>query len=134
LLLNSRGMGNVSSLSGSEAPVLDMHVISELRDTGGPRGAALLQRILEIFINRSPVAIGQLDELSASGDARALADAAHALKSMCASIGARRALAACHDLEHVARAGSPFDPAVLTARISSEIDAARRAAEALRAA
>lgn len=111
-----------------------MGIIAELQNTGGPRGAGLLQRILEIFINRSPAVIGQLDELSENGDTRALADAAHALKSMCASIGARRALAACHDLEYVAREGKPFDSAALTARISSEISAARRAAEALRAA
>lgn len=115
-------------------PVIDMGVIAELRDVGGARGRHLLERVLSLFAERAPPAIDEVSSLARGNDLAALADAVHALKSMCASIGAKRAFRACHELEHLARRGAHFDAAAEAARLSAELALALREAETLRAA
>ncbi len=112
--------------------ILDPRVLDELRSIGG--STALFRRVLDIFATRVPGAVDHVDALADGSDAQALADAAHALKSMCANIGAQRAVAACHDLEHAARSGEDFDSGELVARIAQEVKAVMREVERLRAA
>ena len=77
---------------------------------------ALFRRVLDLFAGRVPQAVEQVTALSEASDMVALADAAHALKSMCANIGASRAVDACHALELAARTGADFDPGQTTVR------------------
>ena len=120
----------------SEGPAagetLDPEVISELKQIGG--SDALFRRVLDIFASKAPAAVESLEILGETGDAAAMADAAHALKSMCANIGARGALAACDELERAARSGGAFDPGRLLADIGREVGWVMREVEVLRAA
>lgn len=67
-------------------------------------------------------------------DLKALADAVHALKSMCANIGARRALMACDELELLARTGQDFDAGAKIGNIAREIEATLAEVKKIRAA
>lgn len=113
-------------------PVLDFSVIDELRSIGG--NEALFQRVLDLFASRVPQAIDRVESLRDTSDLASLADAAHALKSMCANIGARRATAACHDLEHSARTGEAFDAGEKIGTIAADMLSVMTEIERLRAA
>jgi signal transduction histidine kinase/CheY-like chemotaxis protein/HPt (histidine-containing phosphotransfer) domain-containing protein len=112
--------------------ILDPEVLAELRSIGG--SDALFHRVLDIFASKVPSAVEALEIVKETGDLQAMADAAHALKSMCANIGARRALDACHELEHAARTGAAFDAGEKLAVIAREIGFVVREVEELRAA
>ncbi|MGH6908231.1 MAG: Hpt domain-containing protein [Aestuariivirga sp.] len=88
-------------------PVLDPSVIGELRTIGG--NEALFRRVLDLFASQVPQAVDKIESMRHSTDLTAMADAVHALKSMCANIGTSRATAACHDLDCAARTGESFN-------------------------
>ena len=113
------------------APVIDHEVISELKSLGS---GTLLERVLGLFVTKVPEALGDIAKLSVQADRRAFADAVHGLKSMCLNIGARRAAAACDELEALARGNGEFDPISGTARIAREAAEAIREISLLRAA
>ena len=112
--------------------VLDDEVLDDIRKIGGTD--ALLRRVFDIFVSRSPTALESLDTLRQTSDNKALADAAHGLKSMCANIGANRAREACDVLEHAARTGAKFDAGELIANIAHEMRVALAEVEKRRAA
>ncbi len=99
--------------------VLDPAVLDELRSIGG--STALFTRVLDLFAGRVPQAVEQMTALSSGEDAKALADAVHALKSMCANVGASRAVEACNSLETAARSPQPFDAGALVGDVVREI-------------
>ena len=117
---------------GNAAPVLDPFVIGQLRTIGG--NCAFFHRVLDLSSSHLPSAVNKIENLRHSSDLAAMADAAHALKSMCANIGARRATAACHDLEHAARTGEAFDAGGKIGAIASEMLSVIAEIERLRAA
>lgn len=119
-----------ASITGES--VLDSATITDLRNIGG--SDALFRRVLDLFAGRVPSAIEKVEQMAGGDDLVALADAAHALKSMCANIGALRAVAACHDLEDAARTGGAFDAGEKLAVISREIRVAMAEVERLRSA
>ena len=105
--------------AGAGGPILDDAVIADLRSIGG--GEALFRRVLDLFSGRVPLAVEQVTALANGSDLVALADAAHALKSMCSNIGASRAMAACNAVEKAAREGGSFDAGGLVADIIREV-------------
>jgi HPt (histidine-containing phosphotransfer) domain-containing protein len=111
-------------------PVIDMAVIDELRNVGGNR--ELLDRVLALFSAHVPKSVARVRQLSADGNLDEMADAVHALKSMCGNIGARRASALCEEIEHLVRRRCAFDRAYSTELLIREIDAVLSAAESLK--
>ena len=103
----------------NDGAILDEAVLGDLRKIGG--STALFHRVLDLFAGRVPQAVEHVTALSAGDDLKALADAAHALKSMCSNIGAYRAVSACNELERAARNGGNFDAGELTSAIISEL-------------
>ena len=119
-LLDGRPMADVADTTiPDNAATLDPGVLAELRNIGG--STALFRRVLDLFAGRVPQAVESVSALAEGSDMRALADAAHALKSMCANIGAFRAVDHCHALELAARGGETFDPVESVAAITREI-------------
>ena len=105
---------------GEDLPLLDQTILAEL----GGDGSDLVKRVSRLFIDHVPDALAEIDRNAVGDDVIALADAVHALKSMCANIGAARAAAACHHLETLARTGQSFDAADHAAIIAHEAQAA----------
>lgn len=101
-------------------PVLDEEVMADLRDSGGG-SSDLLMRVFKLFEDNAPAGMQEIEDTAQSDDRKALADAVHALKSMCANIGAARVADACHTLELAARNGEEIDLGTSIAKISSEL-------------
>jgi HPt (histidine-containing phosphotransfer) domain-containing protein len=115
-----------------ELPVIDAGAIEVLKSIGG--NEALFQRVVSLFLKNVPESLHRIKALQYGGDDLDLADAAHALKSICISIGAKRAQHACHELELLLRTGQTFDMVERVAAIAREAKAALQEAERLRAA
>ncbi len=107
----------------NKAPVLDTTILSDL----GSAGSGLVTRVSRLFVEHVPGALDEIARSAEGDDATALADAVHALKSMCANIGAARAAAACNELETLARTSRDFDAAAHLAAINREAQAALEA-------
>jgi two-component system sensor histidine kinase BarA len=112
--------------------VLDLEVLDDIRKIGG--NDILYRRVLDIFTGKAPAALETLEKIAPGEGLKALADAAHALKSMCANIGARRAVTACDALELAARNGADFDAGEMTGNIAAELRLALAEVDRLRAA
>jgi signal transduction histidine kinase/CheY-like chemotaxis protein len=97
-------------------------------------GTPLVERVLKLFCEHAPVQLSALEATVATDDLRSLAEAAHSLKSVCASTGAHAAAAACNLLESEAISNTLTDAPARIAAIGREIQSALKAAQALRAA
>jgi len=104
-------------------PVLDEDVLADLRDSGGGSDG-LIKRVFELFSDNAPGSFSDIQKASQNSDKVALADAVHALKSMCANIGAAKAAAACHVLELAARQDEDVDVGAAIAEISATMNEA----------
>jgi two-component system sensor histidine kinase BarA len=116
----------------AQLPLIDPEVIAELRGIGG--NDALFRRVLDLFTSRVPLAVDTVTAMIAEGDLGALADATHALTSMCANIGASRAVEACRVLEKAARSGKAFDAGAMAAAVAAEMRSVLAEIATLRAA
>jgi HPt (histidine-containing phosphotransfer) domain-containing protein len=117
---------------GSAAlPVIDEAVIAELREVGS--NGELLQRVIGLFGKHAPATLQRVKGFAAAGDRAELADAVHALKSLCSSMGAKRAMVLCEQIERQARAaGGAYDPGLQVQALAAEIGAALSEAEKLK--
>jgi HPt (histidine-containing phosphotransfer) domain-containing protein len=121
-----------TAAAAHELPVIDASAVAVLRSIGG--NDALFRRVLNLFLKNVPESLRKIRALQYGGDDLDLADAAHALKSICISVGAKRAQHACHELELLLRTGQPFDMMEKIEAIAREAEAAVREAVKLRAA
>jgi HPt (histidine-containing phosphotransfer) domain-containing protein len=115
-----------------ELPVIDRAAIEVLKSIGG--NDALFRRVVSLFVKNVPESLRKIEALQHGADDLDLADATHALKSICIGIGAKRAQSACHELELLLRTAQPFDMAEKVAAIAREAHAALKEAERLGAA
>jgi HPt (histidine-containing phosphotransfer) domain-containing protein len=116
----------------SASTIIDHQVITELKSIGGTE--ALFKRVANHFVQHVPQSLAQIEQHVSSQDVGALANAAHALKSMVTSLGARRAGKACENLELLARSGQAFAARDLVEIIVRETWAAVVEVEKLRSA
>ena len=112
--------------------VIDQNVIAELKAIGGTE--ALFKRVANHFVEKVPGRLAEIEGIAGSEDVGALANAAHALKSVVSSLGARRAGKACENLELLARTGQEFVARDLVDIIVRETQAALAEVEKLRSA
>lgn len=89
------------SADRGDPPVLDLEAFRHLRDIGGD-ASVLEQRILRVFVERTPAQLDGLEEALAQGDTPSIARIAHTLKSTAGSLGGLRMQAACATLEEAA--------------------------------
>jgi len=122
----------MAALLDEPGEILDDAVLDDIRKIGG--NDALFRRVLDLFASRVPAAVDKVTALAGDADLEALASAVHALKSMCANIGAHRAVEACHDLEYAAREGTVFDAGPLVAAMIREVRRVVTEVDRLRAA
>jgi len=122
-VVSSRETQDLPDASGKELPVLDDEVLADLRESGGGSDG-LLKRVFELFADNAPTSFADIQEVSDASDKAALADAAHALKSMCANIGAAKAADACNTLELAIRQDEEIDVGAAIAEISATMNEA----------
>lgn len=99
-------------------------MIRELQAPGDPD---LLAEMIDAFLVSAPRHLEQVTQALADGDARRLADAAHALKSGAAYLGATELQQLCLELEKRGRAGVTTASGVLLAALQSAVAQAQLA-------
>ena len=104
---------------------LDLAVIEQTVDMQ-PDGA-LLARIATLFGTHAPQALDAIRATVVSGETEAMAQAAHALKSLSLNVGATRVSAIASDIEVAAAAGSTLGVSDRIAQLAVEIEAATAA-------
>ena len=82
-----------------------------------------------LFEENADPALARLEEAAGNPDCMQLADAAHALKSMAANLGASRLVSACANSRGCRADDEQIDVHEAIRLISDEIDAARNALE-----
>ena len=112
-------------------PVLDTDVIASLRELGGGHDDLLIE-LIDLFLVDVEQRSSAMLAASDAGDLPALAEAAHALKSGSANLGALALSAECARLEASARGGDAETSATLLVRIGGMLPEARAALTALR--
>jgi len=110
----------------AQAPVLDPAMLQELREITGDEAAT----IVALFLQDAPRLVRQLEQASATPDLEAMREAAHALKSSSANVGALALSAVARRIEAGARAQALDRPAVAVALLIAEFARARVALQA----
>ncbi len=86
-------------------PVLDGSDLARLMEVRQPGQPTLLQKLTPLFAAGGEERLAALRAAATTGDAVALGRAAHAFKSECANLGARRLASLLHELEQLGSAG-----------------------------
>ncbi|MDG4555501.1 MAG: response regulator [Candidatus Competibacter sp.] len=91
--------------SSSEQTVspLDEQALAQIRALQRPGQPSVLVKIIELYLNGSPVLLQQMREAAIAGDGAALCQAAHGFKSSSANLGAAQLVAVCKELEYRGR-------------------------------
>ena len=102
-------------------PVLEPEMLDELREIAGDEA----QAIVNLFLEDAPRLIRLMEQASAMPDLEVMREAAHALKSSSANVGALALSAAAKRIELGARAHALERPAVAVALLIAEYARAR---------
>jgi len=105
----------------TDATVIDPEVLRQVAGCQQGGGVDLIMRILKLFEGHAPQALVTIAESARDGGGKAIADAAHALKSMARNIGAQRLASACGRLEEDARKGNITDTASRLEELNGEM-------------
>jgi two-component system sensor histidine kinase/response regulator len=104
----------------SDGPI-NPSALDAIRKLGGLRNASLANQVIGAYLADTPPRFAQLRAAAEAGDAEALRQAAHALKSSSANVGAERLAALCKELETLGRGGGGDDVRPLVARAEAEV-------------
>lgn len=100
--------------------LLDAQVLQGLCEMGD---GAFFGRVLGLYTRQGPAALEALEQALAAGDPRAVASAAHGLKSMSANIGAAALAADLGRIERAAREAGDLPPGGTAERVSATFSA-----------
>jgi signal transduction histidine kinase/DNA-binding response OmpR family regulator len=116
--VTGRGAETEPPTAGSaSAATLDHRVLRELQADLG--GAEALRQVVATFLDGTPRFLAVLRDGAARSDASAMRQAAHALKSSSAMLGALALSTECGELERLSRAGPVVDAAARVAAIEA---------------
>ncbi|MBV7538959.1 response regulator [Duganella sp. sic0402] len=120
----------------TEAPPPDNDIIQQqalehIRALSPANGDALLERVLQAFLDDTPRHLHTIRQAIASEDAGQMRKAAHSLKSSSANVGAHALAQRCKELEQLGRNHTTAGAAALLADMERSFQAARQALGAL---
>ena len=118
------------SVDERQSHSLDMETIAVLKELGGDDDPELFNEIVDLFLEDTPTRLRALQAAAAEGDARAVEETAHALKSSCGNLGALLLADLCRELETRGRSRELGAVPSLVERSSTEF---QNVAAALRA-
>ncbi len=112
------------------AAQLDAGAIARVRALQQPGGPDVLARIVDIFLSSSPGIVAAIRAAADAGDAAALRQAAHKLKSSSANLGGNSLSEICRQLEAAGAAGAVADAVAMLDVLEFEYEAVERALRA----
>ena len=89
-----------------ETPLIDEAALDQIREVDRLSGDEVLARIVGLFLDEAPEVLATVAEAVRDEDADRLADRAHALKSLCVSVGAASMATVCKQLEATGKKGT----------------------------
>ncbi|WP_374681775.1 response regulator [Accumulibacter sp.] len=102
---NAPGSVRAQQAAAGEEPI-NPHALDTLRLLPGPNGVLLVQKVIGAYLADTPPRFAQLQAAVDAGDAEALRQIAHSLKSSSATVGAEHLAELCKALEMLGRKGS----------------------------
>jgi PAS domain S-box-containing protein len=109
---------------------VDREILANVRDLQEDGEPDLLTELIELYLEDSPVRIDAAKSAFTSGDAQAMALAAHTLKGSSGNLGAKRMAALAALLEQHGRAGSIENAAPILEQLEREFAAVQKTLEA----
>ena len=110
-----------------EVPVLDTSLLDEIRSLQREGAPAILERVLNTYLEETPKLVAELNNALSAGDAALLKRAAHTLKSSSANVGAKALSLHCKELERMAASMTPAQCADMVHEAERKFQAAREA-------
>jgi two-component system sensor histidine kinase/response regulator len=115
----------------SAGNALDMKAIDKLRALQRPGRTSVVRKVISLYLDSTPALIGQLSQAERRGDANALQEAAHSLKSSSANLGAFRLAQYFRELDQIGKSGSTVGAARLLGKVSVEYPRVKAALEGI---
>jgi HPt (histidine-containing phosphotransfer) domain-containing protein len=109
-----------ANVSAALADGLDRRALDTIRALERPGSSTVLQRVIGIYLKNTPKLIHAMKDAVEAGDAPALGNAAHSLKSSSLYVGAARIGSLCREIEAAAKSTPPTIAAAPVAAIESE--------------
>ena len=107
--INSRDAAETnleSTGSNGYSSVIDREALDDIRALQRPGMPDLVGKVINKYLSYSPTLLQALRQAASEGNAPAVQEAAHSLKSSSANLGATRLAAQCKELELLARANT----------------------------
>jgi HPt (histidine-containing phosphotransfer) domain-containing protein len=104
-------------------PIIDPTAFDEARQFLGDEAAEVIGGVIDSFRRKTPQTLAAIRAAHANADAAGLRTAAHTLKGLSGTVGARRVEALCRSIEAAARDGSLAELAVFD-RLEREFELA----------
>ncbi len=104
---------------------IDLQAIENLRALNPGDNDEFLREITGIFLEDTPIRIGELDQSLSAGDVSKFTRAAHSIKGSSSNLGASGLRAAAEKLEHQARTQGLGNVATLVAQLKVEFSRAQ---------
>jgi len=99
------------------AEILDRRALDRIRAVQRPDRPDLVRRVLQIYLERSPVQLAAIAEAAAAGDAHRLARAAHDMKGGSGNLGLVQVAELLTRIEQLAKQGQLADAEPLLAQL-----------------
>jgi CheY-like chemotaxis protein/HPt (histidine-containing phosphotransfer) domain-containing protein len=111
----------------ADIAVLDTKALQELREMAGEDAAEVLVEVIDSYLEDTPKLMQKVEEAVVQGDAIALQQAAHTLKSTSATLGANTLSELCRNLETIGRTGTTAEATILVPQIAVEYKSVKAA-------
>jgi signal transduction histidine kinase/CheY-like chemotaxis protein len=112
-------------------PQINRQALNNIRALSASNGDALLERVLQAYLDDTPTQLQTLRQAIASDNAGQMRACAHSLKSSSANVGADALAQRCKELEQLGRNHTTAGAAVLLAEMERSFQAARQALGAI---
>jgi signal transduction histidine kinase/CheY-like chemotaxis protein len=110
---------------------INRQALNNIRALSATHGDALLERVLQAYLDDTPIHLQTLRQAIASGNTGQLRKAAHSLKSSSANVGAEVLAQRCKELEQLARNDTTAGAAALLVDMDRSFQAVRQALGAI---
>jgi signal transduction histidine kinase/DNA-binding response OmpR family regulator/HPt (histidine-containing phosphotransfer) domain-containing protein len=110
---------------------INRHALDNIRALSANGGEALLQRVINAYVNDTPKHLQSLRQAVASTNAANMRKAAHSLKSSSANVGAEALAQMSKTLETLGRADTTDGAAAILANMENEFEAVRNSLSAI---
>jgi histidine phosphotransfer protein HptB len=104
----------------ADTPVIDLQAIENLRALNPDDNDEFLREIAGIFLEDTPLRLGELEQSLAAGDVAKFTRAAHSIKGSSSNLGALALRAAAEKLEHRAHTSGLADVTSMIADVKNE--------------